>query len=452
MDLMSEAQRLKEYYDGLDRIAHHGVPQSLASEIEADLCDPAADYQYRRTMALWLHVYVPFYQVFSFIANNRILHEELPLYLDEIPTCGIAYSAETIFRHLKTLIPAASSELIHAISGSNALHTQLNQSLLADQENTFCQLVHDNDCDLHTISYLCSHLMEDINAVLSFDEDQIDLTLDVSLKSSIAILDNENDELSMAAWEFNKAVRQLRDNDTDQNFTHYMKTFYDYLFQYLLCLVESYWIHANRYLARETAILDAILNREEAQPVVLEAEAVLQQYMDDPQSEPPSSPNYTTSESHAGSSIGFKSRSHHFRLGKNYFAKGMDSASSKEYFYCHEEVLRGGPEKLTTLINYLADHDYIPQDTFIKSTFAYRFTGKGIANNICPIPWNGRNGNPYELIYLVKYLTIRGDYRKMRRFFAVSQWVKDRDSSYAKSAGYDFKKFLHELYPAICPL
>lgn len=450
MDLISEAQRLKEYYDGLDQIAHHGVPQSLTSEIEADLCDPVADYQYRRTMSLWLHVYIPFYQVFSFIANNRILHEELPLYIEEIPAYGIAYSAETIFRHLKTLIPAASGELIRTIGGSGALHDQLHQALLAGQEGTFCQLVHDRD--LHTISFLCSQLMDDISVVLSLDEDQIGLALDVSLKSSMAIIGDEYDELSLAAWEFDKAVRQLRDNDTDQNFTHYMKTFYDYLFRHLLCLVESYWTHANRYMARETAILDGILKREEAQPVVIEAEAALQQYMDDSQSESLSSQTSTTARSRKHSGIGFKSQDQHFQLGSNYFAQGMAPAGSKDYFYCHEEVLRGGPDKLTALINYLADHDYIPHDTFVKRAFAYRLTGKGAANDVSPIPWNGRNGNPYELIYLVRHLTVRGDYRKMRRFFVGPQWVKDRDSSYAKSANYDFKKFLHDLYPAICPL
>lgn len=452
MDLISEAQRLKEYYDGLDQIAHHGVPQSLASEIEADLCDSVADYQYRRTMSLWLHVYIPFYQVFSFIANNRILHEELPLYVEESPAYGIAYSAETIFRHLKSLIPAASSELIRTMGGSCALHDQLNQALLAGQESTFCQLVHDSHCDLHTISYHCSHLMDDINVVLSLNEDQLDLALDVSLKSSMAILGDEYDELTLAAWEFDKAIRQLRENDTDQNFSHYMKTFYDYLFQHLLCLVESYWTHANRYLACETAILDSILKREEARPIVLEAKSVMQQYIDDQQSESPSSLTSTTSRPRKHIGIGFKSQDQHFQLGSNYFAKGMNPAGSKEYFYCHEEVLSGGPDKLTGLINYLADHDYIPHDTFVKSAFAYRLTGKGAANDVSPIPWNGRNGNPYELIYLVRHLTVRGDYRKMRRFFVGPQWVKDRDSSYAKSASYDFKKFLHELYPAICPL
>lgn len=452
MDLISEAQRLNEYYNELDQLVRQGVPLSLAKEIEADLCDPDADDQYRQTMSLWLHVYVPFYQVFSFIANNRILHEEMPLYLDEVSTNGIAYNADTIFRYLKSLIPSAANELIHTISGSDALHTQLHQALLSDQQSIFCQLVHDNGCDLHTVSYLCRHLMDDISTVLNLGDDQLDLVLDLSLKGAIAVLDDEYDDLSLAMREFDKALHQLRENDTDQNFMHYMKAFYDYLCVHLRYMIQSFWLHTHRYLSKERIVLEALLDREEALPVVHQAKTVMQQYQEAFLCEESSGLASTIANPLTGNGIGFKSRNNHFRLGDNYFTRDMNSANSSEYFYCHEEVLRGGPGKLTALINYLADHDYISKDIFIKSVFAYRLTGKGPSINTCVIQWNGRNGNPYELIYLVRYLTCRGDYKKMRRFFVGPRWVKDRDSSYAKSASYDFRKFLHELYPTICPL
>lgn len=451
MDFIAETQRLSEYYCELDRLVHQGVPQPLANEIEADLSDPLTDHEYLRTMSLWLHVYVPFYQVFSFIANNRILHEDLPLYLEEVPSYGIAYSADTIARHLKTLIPSAANELIHTISGTDSLHTQLYQALLSGQDSTFCQLVHNNSCDLHVISYLCQQLMDDITSVLNLSEDQIELVMDVSLKSTIAVLDHEFDELSMSACEFDKAAQQLRENDSDQNFRHYMESLHNYLCMHLRYLIQNYCLHSNRYLAKEKSILDAILNRKEAQPIVHEAETALQQYLNDSQHEESPAPS-PTARSRMGGSIGFKSPNIHFQLADNYFSRAMDSSHSNEFFYCHEEVLKGGPDKLTTLINFLSDHDYISKDILVKSTLAYRLTGKGSASHPSAIFWNGRNCNPYELIYLVKHLTCRGDYKKMRRFFVGPRWVKGCDSSYAKSANYDFKKFLHELYPTICPL
>ena len=68
---------------------------------------------------------------------------------------------------------------------------------------------------------------------------------------------------------------------------------------------------------------------------------------------------------------------------------------------------------------------------------------------VVPIEWYGRNGKSYELIYLVKMLTDRGDYRKMRSFFVGPKWVADRDSSYARGADYRLKELLHKLYPTL---
>ena len=66
------------------------------------------------------------------------------------------------------------------------------------------------------------------------------------------------------------------------------------------------------------------------------------------------------------------------------------------------------------------------------------------------IEWHGKNGKSYELIYLVRFLSDRGDYRKMRRFFTGPEWVKDRDSSYANSADSEFRIKMSEFYPEAC--
>lgn len=55
-----------------------------------------------------------------------------------------------------------------------------------------------------------------------------------------------------------------------------------------------------------------------------------------------------------------------------------------------------------------------------------------------------------ELIYLVRFLSDRGDYRKMRRFFTGPEWVKDRDSSYANAADSEFRRQMSEFYPEVC--
>ena len=75
----------------------------------------------------------------------------------------------------------------------------------------------------------------------------------------------------------------------------------------------------------------------------------------------------------------------------------------------------------------------------------YRLTGRcrPEGEELPVIEWYGRNGKSYELIYLVRYLSDRADYKKMRQFFTGPEWVKDRDSSYANSADSEF-------YPEVC--
>jgi hypothetical protein len=108
-----------------------------------------------------------------------------------------------------------------------------------------------------------------------------------------------------------------------------------------------------------------------------------------------------------------------------------------------------GVEPFVQLVNYLAESGYIDSSAATKQLFAYRFSGRMRPKKVEPIEWHGRNGNSYELIYLVRNLTERANYRKMRNFFTGPKWVKDRDSSYARGADYHLKAYLHQLYPTL---
>ena len=135
-----------------------------------------------------------------------------------------------------------------------------------------------------------------------------------------------------------------------------------------------------------------------------------------------------------------------FELPEDYFSLKNESAYTDDYFTLRYEVVKAGSEKLAQLINYLSDCGYINNSLAVKQMLAYRLSGKKRPNRIVPIEWHGRNGKSYELIYLIKCLTERADYRKMRRFFFGCEWVKDRDSSYAKNAAYELKKYMYQLY------
>lgn len=111
-----------------------------------------------------------------------------------------------------------------------------------------------------------------------------------------------------------------------------------------------------------------------------------------------------------------------------------------------------GVETFTEFINYVAEKGYIENSPSEKRLFAYRLSGYyRPEGDLPPIIWDGNNGKSYELIYIIRYLCDRGNYKKMRRFFEGPEWVKEKDSSYAISADSPFKLSMSEFYPGICP-
>ena len=111
-----------------------------------------------------------------------------------------------------------------------------------------------------------------------------------------------------------------------------------------------------------------------------------------------------------------------------------------------------GVETFVSFINWLADKGYIADDNEVKALFAYRLTGRcrPDGKELPAIEWHGKNNKPYELIYIVRNFSDRGDYKKMRLFFQGPEWVKDRDSSYSNSADSEFRRKMEEFYPGIC--
>ena len=75
---------------------------------------------------------------------------------------------------------------------------------------------------------------------------------------------------------------------------------------------------------------------------------------------------------------------------------------------------------------------------------------RGVEEELPVKEWHGKNGKSYELIYLVRFLPDRSDYKKMCRFFTGPEWVKDRDSSYANSADSVFRIKMSKFYLEVC--
>ena len=141
-----------------------------------------------------------------------------------------------------------------------------------------------------------------------------------------------------------------------------------------------------------------------------------------------------------------------FALPDDFFGWQHKANSPKEYFYMDNAFKKKGVETFVAFINWLAEKGYIADNNEVKALFAYRLTGRcrPEGKELPAIAWHGKNNKPYELIYIVKNFSDRGDYRKMRLFFQGPEWVKDRDSSYANSADSEFKRQVAEFYPEAC--
>ena len=141
-----------------------------------------------------------------------------------------------------------------------------------------------------------------------------------------------------------------------------------------------------------------------------------------------------------------------FALPDDFFDWHHKSSMPKEFFYMDDALKKQGVDTLVAFIDWLAEKGYIADDNEVKALFAYRLTGRcrPEGEELPVIEWHGKNGKSYELIYLVRFLSDRGDYRKMRRFFTGPEWVKDRDSSYANSADSEFRKQMSKFYPEVC--
>ena len=278
--------------------------------------------------------------------------------------------------------------------------TLLQQAFDAQDEDAFVHIIDTFDCDLLLTSCIC----EDVWPKIVYHTDPSDDDIANSLDVVASIFRNEEHPIRRSSKELSEATDSLfEDGDEDtyvRKYDRYNHDLFDYMCQF-------YRDNYDRFKPKE---------RKQIEPIILQGGG------------------YIDTE---------------FCLPDDYFSFHNEAGDPKEYFGLHPEVIKAGVEPFVQLVDYLAEAGYIDSSAATKQLFAYRFSGHMRPEKVEPIEWLGKNGNSYELIYLVRNLTERANYRKMRSFFTGPKWVKDRDSSYARGADYHLKAYLHQLYPTI---
>lgn len=236
---------------------------------------------------------------------------------------------------------------------------------------------------------------------------------DPELQAKFATLEAMDDDVSDD--EFDKATEEagkLLLEKAESQFSGYL-----FLYWKLMKILEP----------KEIRLMDSLLQRPVAQRIVTKA---WEEFVE---------------------AEGMKTDSKPFALPDDFFKQDWDDNNPKEHFYIKGKIKARGPLVFAQFINYLADCGYISNDDEVKSLLAFRLTGRCRPQGELPlIQWNGKNGKSYELIYIIRYFTDRGNYKKMRQFFTGPEWVKDRDSCYAHAADSEFRRFMVQLYPEVC--
>lgn len=424
MNCKDEINRKKSYYEGLDKAVVMTISDDFHEDWDELFNDESVSDTIKQALRFWADTVGPFGNALAFIVNNRfILEEKANIISDD--DGSPALMPEEIFTTLHRLNPYTVREFLAVMPIDTITNEQLLKSCQLGDKDTFTKLITDTQCDLTPLSRLCQSCWDDNQSGMEISQDDSDF---------LYLLDGLSDKPATDASErrFLQAVKQLYpsaeliDDIDDPNFDanleqyfvdyrHFCENIFENNLRYYL---EWY----DDFQPMEHKVLAPFLEHPFAIELMKKIEAEAQ------------------------------ADSNPFCLPADFFDLKNRSKARSEYLHPKLELINRGAATLTELINYLAEQGYIDASPETKSLFAYRLTGFCRPEGELPqLFWSGKNGKSYELIFLVRHISERGDYKKMRQFFTGPEWVKDRDSSYALAAHSEFRRALEKFYPQIFP-
>lgn len=421
--------RKKEYYDWLKAVVAEPLDEKYKASVETFMGLKSVSSEAKETMRFSTEVLQPFTNALSFIVNNRFIIED-KAFLIENDTDDPPLTPLEIFDVLDYLIPSTVREFLGVLKIDSMAMEKLFGYWLDDDMDGFVALLQKENCDLTRISKLCRCCWDDAFSVSEIPHSEAPMmveTLTGVLKHSEGQdkqqLRGSADQMLQSMEEIDAAEEDGEDYDLEDLFKDYRQFCVDCFRSQLF----NYWDWEAELKPREARIIEPVLEHPLAVELV---ERFREEYVEE-QNLQSSAP---------------------FILPDDFFHWHHKSNNPREYFYMDDTFKRKGVETFTAFINWLAEKDYIADDNDVKALFAYRLTGRcrPEEKELPIIEWHGKNNKPYELIYIIKSFSDRGDYRKMRLFFQGPEWVKDRDSSYANSADSEFRRKMAEFYPEAC--
>lgn len=149
MDYISEAERLKLYYKGLNEAGSAKHIAAAHPDMVSDNEETDSISDLRENDDFYLQVLLPLYYKLAYVFNNRFIHEDLSLYEPEPQR---VWTAKEIYNALRVLEPYALPELIRTIGCSSATMTRLQKAFDAQDEGAFVHIIDTTDCDQNQLT------------------------------------------------------------------------------------------------------------------------------------------------------------------------------------------------------------------------------------------------------------------------------------------------------------
>lgn len=427
MNTLHEINKRKEYQAGLLNAFEMSLPDDLRTDFDELIKDEEVSAATKETLQVWRTIVGPFVNTLAYIVNNRLILENLSdIILDDSDEFTMMFG-EDMFDVLQQLNKATAKMFIATVKGRTGCIESLYGALLENDKKAFISLLRDTLCDATPLARLCRSCWEDVRKGFTIKEEEFSRYLEYL--SELPCDDDDRDGQAMhdAAVRLQpdlKHIQDLDDSDFDDHIEQYFKNLSNFNDAHFRMCVHFYQDSYEDFKPNERQLLDGLLQQSEAQAILVQEEML---------------------------ATGNVSAEEIFDLPKDYFNWEHTSNMPTEHLYMNDVVRKRGTATFVDFINYLADMDYIEDHPAVKTLLAYRLTGRCRPEGKLPkIEWRRKDNKPYELIYIIKSLSERGDYKKMRRFFTGPEWANDSDGSYAKSASRNFQRQMAEFYPEAC--
>jgi hypothetical protein len=425
MNGKDEIIKKKLYIEGLKQAIEMSLPEEAIRDVDEILQDDETEESIKETMRLWKELCGPFDNAIVFVHNNRFLVEEKENIIND-DSEAVFMMPEEMFNTLSKLLKSTVMEFLSVLEIPSNEKTQLLECVENGDKDAFVSALEHAQCDLTALARLCSCCMDDSSTGAEMKGDDFTYYLDYMAGHLHEKNGADNGKMLEAIKRWQPSAEVLDDDDSDEALNRYFSDYRHFLETDLATNLHYYWDWYDDFTLKERNLIDPILGNPMAKELI---DGIWEEYKN-PKPKP----------------------AEHFTLPDDFFDWQYKANTPKEYFYMDDAFKKKGVKTFVTFIDWLADKGYIEDDNEVKALLAYRLTGRcrPEGEELPVIEWHGKNGKSYELIYLVRFLSDRGDYRKMRRFFTGPEWVKDRDSSYANSADSEFRIKMSEFYPEVC--